>query len=254
MAASNFEFKQRFAIIGGIFGLAFASYSIDHQTAGAAATDWIARVRGTVATAADYRLMFALAGLLCVLAALIRTWATAYLNAEVMMGAHVQTSRLVADGPYRYVRNPLYLGNILLALGFGLMASRIGFFILVLGMWLFCCRLILREEASIAASQGESYRSYCAAVPRLLPALRPKLPSAGAVPNWGDGILGEAFMWVLAASVVAFAVTLNQIVYFWVLGSSFVVYAVCFAIIKIRRKPAARDASEAAGNSAKPGI
>ena len=86
LAASNFEFKQRFAIIGGIFALAFASYGIDHQTAGAAATDWIARVRGTVATAADYRLMFALAGLLCVLAALIRTWATAYLNAEVMMG------------------------------------------------------------------------------------------------------------------------------------------------------------------------
>src|SRR5664279_1090688 len=195
LVASNFEFKNRFWIIGAIFAVAFWSYSIDHQNAGVALTEWIARLRGSTATNADYRWIFAIASLFAVLAAAIRTWGTAYLNPEVMIAERVQTSRLVADGPYRYVRNPLYLGNILLALGFGLMASRIGFFILVLGMWLFCCRLILREEAGIAASQGQSYRSYCAAVPRLLPALRPKLPSAGGLPNWGDGILGEAFMW-----------------------------------------------------------
>jgi hypothetical protein len=85
LAASNFEFKQRFAIIGVIFGLAFATYGLDRQAAGAVAAEWIVRLRHTVATATDYRLMFALAGLLCVLAALIRTWATAYLNPEAGM-------------------------------------------------------------------------------------------------------------------------------------------------------------------------
>jgi len=95
---------------------------------------------------------------------------------------------------------------------------------------------VLREEAGIAASQGDEYRAYCAKVPRMLPALRPKLPPAGGVPNWRDGLLGEVFMWVLAASVIAFAITLNQTVYFVVLASSFVFYGICLAIISRRRK------------------
>jgi hypothetical protein len=35
-AASNFEFKYRFWIFGGLFWIAFATYSIDHQTSGVA--------------------------------------------------------------------------------------------------------------------------------------------------------------------------------------------------------------------------
>ena len=131
LAASNFEFKNRFWIIGAIFFVAFAAYNIDRQTAGVALTDWLARLRGSATTDTDYRMTFAVASLFAVLAAAIRTWGTAYLNPEVMVAGRVQTSRLVADGPYRYVRNPLYFGNILLAIGFGMMASRIGCAILI---------------------------------------------------------------------------------------------------------------------------
>jgi protein-S-isoprenylcysteine O-methyltransferase Ste14 len=235
-AASNFEFKFRFWIIGAVFWLAFASYTLDHQNAGGALLDYIARLRGTTASEAGNHALFAVAGLICLAAAALRTWATAYLNPEVMTDMRLHTSRLVADGPYRYVRNPLYLGNIILAFGFGLMASRVGFFILVLGMLFICYRLILREEAGILATQGESYRAYCAAVPRLWPSLRPKLPSAGSTPDWAGGFLGEAFMWVLALSIVAFAISLNQKVFFVVLGSAFAVYAICYMFIMKRRK------------------
>jgi protein-S-isoprenylcysteine O-methyltransferase Ste14 len=235
-AASNFEFKFRFWIFGALFWIAFATYSIDQQNAGAAIMDAIAGWRGVQAQAGAYHAIFAVAALFCIAAAAVRTWGTAYLNSDVMVDARLHTSRLVADGPYRYLRNPLYFGNILLAIGFGLMSSRIGFAILVLGMIFFDYRLILREEAGIRESQGESYLAYCAAVPRLLPALAPKVPSAGGTPNWGDGVLGEAFMWVLALSVVTFAVTLNQRVFFVVLGSAFVVYAICYAVIRTRQK------------------
>jgi protein-S-isoprenylcysteine O-methyltransferase Ste14 len=235
-AASTFEFKYRFWIFSALFGTAFSSYVIDHKPAGVALAEGIARLRGTAATNIDYHLVFSMGALFCVAAALLRTWGTAYLNSEVMVGMRLDTSRLVADGPYRYVRNPLYFGNILLAIGLGLLASRIGFIILVAGMILYDCRLILLEEAGIAAIQGERYRAYCSAVPRLLPALRTKVLSAGGVPNWGDGILGEAFMWTLAVSAIAFAVTLNQVIYFGVLASAFLVYGVCLAVIKLRRK------------------
>lgn len=235
-AASNFEFKSRFWIFGALFWIAFATYSIDPQNAGAAIVDAVAPWRGVQAPPAAYHAIFAVGALFCIAAAAVRTWGTAYLNSDVMVDGRLHTSRLVADGPYCYLRNPLYFGNILLAIGFGLMSSRIGFAILVLGMIFFDYRLILREEAGIRQSQGESYRDYCAAVPRLLPALAPQVPSAGGTPSWGDGFLGEAFMWVLALSVVAFAITLNQRIFYVVLGSAFVVYAICYAVIRTRQK------------------
>jgi protein-S-isoprenylcysteine O-methyltransferase Ste14 len=235
MQGSQFEFKYRFWIFGFLFGLAFAGYNLDHQNAGAALVEWLARLRGTTATARDYHLVFAVAALFCVAAATLRTWATAHLKAAVMTDGRLHASRLVADGPYRYVRNPLYFGNILLAIGFGLMASRVGFVILVLGILLFNYRLISREEHGMGATMGEQFRAYRSAVPRLFPALRSKLPAGGNQPNWRDGFLGEAFMWVLAVSVGAFAVTLNLHIYFWVLASAFVVYAACVAIIRKRQ-------------------
>jgi hypothetical protein len=185
--------------------------------------------------------VFAIGALFCVAAAALRTWGTAYLNPEVMVDARLHTTRLVADGPYRYVRNPLYLGNVLLAIGFGLMASRVGFVVLVLGMLFFSYRLILREEAGITASQGESYRAYCAAVPRLFPSLVPKLPASGAKPKWSDGLLGEAFMWLLAISVIAFMITLNQRIFFFVLATAFAAYGLCYAVIRVRQKKNAQQ-------------
>lgn len=234
-AASNFEFKYRFWIFGGLFWLAFACYAVDPQTSGAALADWAARLRGSTPGDDVYRAVFAVAALFCIAAALVRTWGTAYLNAEVMVDMRLHTSRLVADGPYRYVRNPLYFGNILLAIGFGLMASRIGFAVLVLGMILFDYRLILREEAGLTASQGDSYREYSRLVPRLLPSLYPRVPSAGAKAAWADGLLGEVFMWLLAASVTAFAITLKQKVFFVVLASAFAAYGVCYAVIRMKQ-------------------
>ena len=151
MAASNFEFKYRFWLFGALFGTAFSSYGIDHEAAGIALAESIARLRGTAATNLDYHLVFALGATLCIAAALVRTWGTAYLNSEVMVGMQLDSSHLVADGPYRFVRNPLYFGNILLAVGMGLLASRVGFLILVVGMILYDYRLILLEESGIAA-------------------------------------------------------------------------------------------------------
>ncbi len=239
-AASNFEFRYRFWIFGALFWVAFATYQFLHRpnAAGAALVDWIASARGVPAPEWGYHAVFTLGALFCLTAAAIRTWATAYLNPEVMTDMRLHTSRLVADGPYRYLRNPLYFGNILLGIGFGLMASPIGFLILVVGMSVFDYRLILREEAEIGATQGNNYRAYCDAVPRLIPALQAKLPSAGREPDWGGGFLGEAFMWVLASSALAFAITLNQTIFFVVLASAFVVYGICMVAIKGRQKKA----------------
>ncbi len=85
-----------------------------------------------------------------------------------------------------------------------MLASRSGFLVISIGMWIFVYRLILREETTLLQSQGESYRRYLAAVPRLLPSLTPRVPASGAKANWLDGFTGELFMWGGAAAMAVF--------------------------------------------------
>jgi hypothetical protein len=136
----------------------------------------------------------------------LRTWAAAYLRPEVMRDHRLHDERLTADGPFRRVRNPLYLGNILMAAGMGLSASRPGAAALVALMTLFGGRLILREEAALEAAQGEDYATYRAAVPRLLPALRARVPPSGNEPAWGPAFRAEVMIWFFALAMVALAV------------------------------------------------
>lgn len=191
-AATDFEFRNRFWLIGAIFAVGFACYWLDHVNA----------ANGTRA------ILAAGAGIL-VLAAVVRSWAAAYLRGRVVHDPAIHSERLVADGPYRHLRNPLYFGNILLALGMGLLASRTGFVVIVAGMTVFCLRLIRREEAELRQSQGEAYRQYCAMVPRLLPALRAHVPAGGGAPNWADGFASELLSWGLALAMAVFAATLR---------------------------------------------
>ncbi len=230
MHATEFEFRNRWWVIFGVFFAAFGAYNIDHVNSAQAIVEWLARRAGTPATDNQLRLIFAFGALLLVLAAFLRTWGTSYLQADVMRDRRVHTERLLADGPYRYVRNPLYLGNIFMAVGLGLMASRTGFLILSLGMSIVVVRLLLREEFELLRDQGEPYRRYCAAVPRLVPALFPRVPSAGDTPRWGQGIRAELMYWIMALAMAVFAVTL-KIAFFWGL------FAVAMATAFLYKRP-----------------
>jgi len=214
MRATEFEFRNRWWVIFAVFFAAFFSYSIDPANSGASIAEWLARRAGTTATNNTLRLIFGFGALLLALAALLRTWGTSYLQADVMRDRRVHTDRLLADGPYRYVRNPLYLGNILMALGIGLMASRVGFLILSFGMTIFVIRLLLREEFELLRDQGEPYRLYCTAVPRIVPALAPRVPPAGNAAHWDQGLRAELMYWIMAVAMGVFAITLN-IRFFW---------------------------------------
>jgi protein-S-isoprenylcysteine O-methyltransferase Ste14 len=123
-----------------------------------------------------------------------------------------------------------------MSVGMGLMASRLGFFLLVVGQVIFYRRLIGREEGELAASQGDSYRRFCAAVPRLVPALTPRIPASGTEPAWGQAWLGEAFFWIFAVSEAAFAWTLQLRIFGWCMAGGFAIYYLSVAI----QRPAAK--------------
>jgi protein-S-isoprenylcysteine O-methyltransferase Ste14 len=222
--ATDFEFRARFWIIGGVFYLGFALYAAGDRNFSLSMARWLAGA-GSTHVSSYSRVILGFGTALAAAAALIRSWAEAYLRSSVVHDAKLHSDRLTADGPYRYVRNPLYLGTVLLALGLGTMASRFGFAIIVAGIPVIVYRLILREEAGLLASQGESYREYFRAVPRLIPALNPRVPVGEARPDWVDGFTGEAFMWGIAFGMAAFTLTLRQAYWYVIAGTGFAVYA-----------------------------
>jgi protein-S-isoprenylcysteine O-methyltransferase Ste14 len=239
MQATLFEFRHRWWIFAALFSVAFLAYSLDRVNSAEALAGWMSRHFSVSVTENTYRIIFGLAALLQALAAFLRTWGTSYLRAEVMRDSHVHTEKLLADGPYRYVRNPLYLGNIIMAIAISVMASRLGFLILTVGMVIFTLRLLLREEAELARDQGESYLRYCAAVPRLLPSFRPRVPAAGNKAHWRQGFLAELMYWLMSVAIAAFAITLN-IKVFWA------IFAVAMASAWLYKRPEDKQDSASA--------
>jgi protein-S-isoprenylcysteine O-methyltransferase Ste14 len=234
MKASDWEFRNRALLFGLIFAFTFALGAVDHQNASAVLAEWLSIRIGMGADLLE-RLLFAFAAFLLVVAAFIRTWSSAYLNAGVVYAADVKTESLVADGPYRCVRNPLYLANVLMAVSLGALMSRTGCVVAVVVMLMFCYRLILREESELHVSQGEPYERYRKMVPRLWPSLRPLVASTARQANWRAGFAAEFWYWGIAVAVTAFAITRNTTLFFVILGASIALFWVSLWLLQ--RKP-----------------
>lgn len=80
---------------------------------------------------------------------------------------HREPDALVTSGPFRWSRNPIYLGDALILLGGSLVwGSLLGFlFVPVFGVIVYR-RFILSEEARLKAAFGQGYEEYAARVPR----------------------------------------------------------------------------------------
>ena len=208
MKATEFEFRYRALLIALVYMLGFWAYAIDHKNLTVVIVN-----KMVGAHSPDVHLLigllYAFATLLVAFAAAIRTWGAAYLQSNVVHDAKLHSGVLVADGPFRYVRNPLYLGGIVSTLGIGLGASRLGAIVIVVGLTFLYLRLAGREEAELEKEHGERFREYCRRVPRLWPSLAPRVPAGDAPPQWGQAFVGEAFMWGFALAFGVFAVTQN---------------------------------------------
>ena len=214
MKASGWEFRHRLWIILAIYGLGFttpwdAVLHLDGQGANAHGWGWAAGVL-TSGGVMSFQTAFAavlVAAIVCaVLGAWLRIWGSAYLGADVMGDAAMRGEAMMADGPYRYMRNPLYLGSWLNTLALMLLMRPSGAVFTLVVLVLFHVRLILAEEVFLREKLGEGYVAYCAAVPRLMP--RFKVRGSGFEGNnrharWGQAALAEVYMW---GSALSFAV------------------------------------------------
>ena len=99
-----------------------------------------------------------------VLGLLLRAWATGHLEKNM---------RLAKSGPYAYVRNPLYLGTLLVATGFAAASRRWLLAALFAAVFVFIYLPVIELEEEHLRKLFPGFEAYAQHVPALWPATHP---------------------------------------------------------------------------------
>ena len=93
---------------------------------------------------------------------------------RAMASGHVRKNEALAtSGPYAYTRNPLYLGSLLIGIGFAA-AARSWWVAVVLVVMFFAIYLpVIRSEEAFLRGKFPEFEEYARRVPRMLPRITP---------------------------------------------------------------------------------
>jgi protein-S-isoprenylcysteine O-methyltransferase Ste14 len=91
-----------------------------------------------------------------------------------------KNSELTTTGPYAYTRNPLYLGSMMIAVGFAAASGRVIIVVLLAALFLAIYVPTILSEEEFLRGQFPGFDAYAARVPRLLPRLTPARTEAAA--------------------------------------------------------------------------
>lgn len=106
---------------------------------------------------------------LIILGEALRVWSVGIVGAATR-SASTNARRLVQEGPYAIIRNPIYAGNLLLCLGIACFTDSGAVVLACAAYFLILYRRIIRaEERFLRATFGASYDAFCRRIPRLLP-------------------------------------------------------------------------------------
>ena len=139
-------------------------------------------------------------GIVALLGEGMRFWGVAYAGSLTRVTGSVGAPALVVAGPFARVRNPLYIGNILLYVGVGIMsralwpwltAAALGWFVLQYHL------IVSREEEFLTKEFGGAYSEYRQHVPRFLIRLVPWRHASQdqQLPSWSDAVRSERRTW-----------------------------------------------------------
>jgi protein-S-isoprenylcysteine O-methyltransferase Ste14 len=141
--------------------------------------------------------------ILVIAGVILRAWAAGYAGNHTRT-SNIEAGKLATNGPYAFVRNPIYLGSIVLGIG---MVGIIGDWRLsplcVATFTALYFVIIPAEEEFLHREYPLDYKVYCRNVRRLLPRFTP-WPGAEGTPFAWRPALGEWQTVVILASIVAF--------------------------------------------------
>ncbi len=113
--------------------------------------------------------LFVTGGIIILIGESIRIWAVGY-SGGTTRSKKLIADRLVTEGPYSIVRNPLYVANFLIAFGFSLMANAaIVIPIVIIYFAIEYYPIVRREEYFLLEKFGDTYSLYLRDVPRFFP-------------------------------------------------------------------------------------
>ncbi|WP_337873151.1 isoprenylcysteine carboxylmethyltransferase family protein [Ignavibacterium sp.] len=104
----------------------------------------------------------------------IRLWGVSWAGSETRTTGKVGGTYLIISGPFAYVRNPLYVGNILIYLGLGIMSFALFPYLQIIALLFFIFQyylIVKAEEEYLFNTFGGQYNIYFNNVPRFLPRL-----------------------------------------------------------------------------------
>ena len=115
------------------------------------------------------RIVLAVIGacLVCTTVALDVTAMLALRRARTTIMPHKGSDALVTDGPFTKIRNPIYLGNVFLVAGLGLLIGNVWLVAMAPILGIAIDKLAIeREEAHLKARFGKAYEDYMARTKR----------------------------------------------------------------------------------------
>ncbi len=134
---------------------------------------------------------------LLVLGEASRFWGVAYAGALTRVTGGVGAPEVIVSGPFAHVRNPLYVGNMMMYVGVGIMANALSPWLVIAAGAYFGFQywaIVSLEEEFLEKEFGETYRSYRNAVPRFVPVLKAFRHEAQGrqLPDWTGALKSES--------------------------------------------------------------
>lgn len=120
-------------------------------------------------------LSMAIGAIVVVVGELMRFWGVAYAGSLTRVTGSVGAPELIVAGPFAYVRNPLYVGNITIYTGIGIMSNALWPWLVITAFCWFVFQyiVIVKLEEGFLAKEFANYAEYRANVPRFIPRLTP---------------------------------------------------------------------------------
>jgi len=210
MRATAIEFRLRMAINVVIIILGFWSPWIEawHIGKRISLIEWLALQLSRFGIASFSLVtssLLALALLFALVSVILRISGTAWLGPNTVNSINMVAGRVMADGPYRFVRNPLYIGLWCMVVAMAFLMPATGALFAIALVTLFMVRLTLGEESFLTQRIGESYTAYLLAVPRFIPRLRGAPVATGSKPHWLRASLAELMPIGVFVGIVVFA-------------------------------------------------
>jgi protein-S-isoprenylcysteine O-methyltransferase Ste14 len=148
----------------------------------------------------------------------------------------VYADGLVVEGMFRHCRNPLYVGNVMMLAGVGIMSNSLYFILIGIPFFIFLYQAIIRaEENYLSHKFGGEYTAYCSTVNRWIPNLKGISQTFDSMQfNWSRYVIKEYnTVYLLLLSIYIILITHHPKIVAWQDNDKITISAIFFVTLSL---------------------